>query len=119
MPATREGLESFTRGDLLPSPRAPRRLSVQAMSAKWVYEFEEGSGGMSELLGGKGAGIAEMVRAGMPVPPGFTITTEACRAYLGADGQPPQGMWEQVEAALGNLEQKADRRLGTRRNRCF
>ena len=67
---------------------------------------------MSELLGGKGAGIAEMVRAGMPVPPGFTITTEACRAYLGADGQPPQGMWEQVEAALGNLEQKADRRLG-------
>src|SRR5207237_10170695 len=47
---------------------------------KWVYQFREGSAKMRDLLGGKGAGAAEMTRAGMPVPPGFTITTEACRA---------------------------------------
>lgn len=48
---------------------------------KWVYLFSEGNGDMKDLLGGKGAGCAEMTRAGLPVPPGFTITTEACNAY--------------------------------------
>ena len=55
---------------------------------------------MRDLLGGKGAGAAEMTRAGMPVPPGFTITTEACRAYYAAGGKFPRGLWEQVLANL-------------------
>lgn len=49
----------------------------------WVYSFEEGNAGMRTLLGGKGANLAEMTRVGLPVPPGFTITTEACRAFSG------------------------------------
>ena len=56
-------------------------VPMPAARHKWVYHFTEGSAKMRDLLGGKGAGAAEMTRAGMPVPPGFTITTEACRAY--------------------------------------
>ena len=54
---------------------------------KYVYDFTEGNKDMKDLLGGKGANLAEMTRMGLPVPPGFTITTEACRAYL-ANGSP-------------------------------
>ena len=71
---------------------------------KWVYQFTEGSAKMRDLLGGKGAGAAEMTRAGMPVPPGFTITTEACRAYLAKGGKFPEGLWEQVTKALVVLD---------------
>src|SRR6202165_263381 len=79
---------------------------------KWVYQFSEGSAKMRDLLGGKGAGAAEMTRAGMPVPPGFTITTEACRAYYKAGGKFPKGLWEQVLPALKVLERKAGKRFG-------
>ena len=67
---------------------------------------------MRDLLGGKGAGVAEMTRAGMPVPPGFTITTEACRAYYAQGGKLPAGLWDQAESALKALERKAGKRLG-------
>src|SRR5438477_4732920 len=79
---------------------------------KWVYQFTEGSAKMRDLLGGKGAGAAEMTRAGMPVPPGFTITTEACRAYYASGGKFPKGLWEQVLAGLKVLERKASKKLG-------
>src|SRR5437868_5102999 len=79
---------------------------------KWVYQFSEGSAKMRDLLGGKGAGAAEMTRAGMPVPPGFTITTEACRAYYAAGGKFPKGLWEQVLPALKVLERKAGKKFG-------
>ncbi len=79
---------------------------------KWVYRFDEGGQEMRALLGGKGAGVAEMTRAGLPVPPGFTITTEACIAYLANRGTFPAGMWVQVEAHLAGLEAAAGRRLG-------
>jgi len=79
---------------------------------KWVYQFTEGSAKMRDLLGGKGAGAAEMTRAGMPVPPGFTITTEACRAYYASGGKFPKGLWEQVLAGLKVLERKAGKKLG-------
>src|SRR5438105_1988689 len=79
---------------------------------KWVYQFREGSAKMRDLLGGKGAGAAEMTRAGMPVPPGFTITTEACRAYYASGGKFPRGLWEQVLPALKVLERKAGKKLG-------
>ena len=74
--------------------------SASTATKKWVYHFEEGSAEMRALLGGKGAGCAQMTRAGLPVPPGFTITTEACNAYYQAGKQFPPGLWEQVLAAL-------------------
>ncbi|HEV2027459.1 MAG TPA: pyruvate, phosphate dikinase [Candidatus Dormibacteraeota bacterium] len=79
---------------------------------KWVYQFSEGSAKMRDLLGGKGAGAAEMTRAGMPVPPGFTITTEACRAYYAHGAKFPEGLWDQVLRALKTLEKKAGKRFG-------
>src|SRR5215218_1077870 len=85
-----------------------------ATRTKYVYEFSEGSREMRELLGGKGAGIAEMTRIGPPVrvPAGFTITTEACVAYMNNDGTFPDGLEEQVAEALGRLEEQAGKRLG-------
>jgi len=83
---------------------------------KWVYHFTEGSAKMRDLLGGKGAGAAEMTRAGMPVPPGFTITTEACRAYLAHGGKFPPGLWEQTTTALKTLERKTGKKFGDPNN---
>jgi pyruvate,orthophosphate dikinase len=83
---------------------------------KWVYHFRQGSAKMRDLLGGKGAGAAEMTRAGMPVPPGFTITTEACRAYYRVGGKFPPGMWEQTLASLKTLERNTGRKLGDPKN---
>src|SRR5438309_1917001 len=71
---------------------------------------------MRELLGGKGAGVAEMTNAGLPVPPGFTITTEACNAYYDSGKQFPPGMWDQTLAALRDLEQKTGKGFGDRNN---
>src|SRR5258706_3881605 len=87
-----------------------------ATAHKWVYRFSEGSAKMRDLLGGKGAGAAEMTRAGMPVPPGFTITTEACRAYLANKGKFPPGMWEQTTTALKSLERKTGKKFGDPNN---
>ena len=87
---------------------APRRRTRQ----KWVYLFEDGDGSMRDLLGGKGAGIAEMTRAGMPVPPGFTITTQACNAFYDGGREFPEGMWEQVLRALKDTERRAGKRFG-------
>src|SRR5438309_7286053 len=87
-----------------------------ATSRKWVYLFEEGNKDMRDLLGGKGAGVSEMTRAGLPVPPGFTITTEACNAYYAAGKRFPDGMWEQATDALKKVEEKAGKRLGDARN---
>src|SRR5258708_2551155 len=83
---------------------------------KWIYQFSEGSAKMRDLLGGKGAGAAEMTRAGMPVPPGFTITTEACRAYLANKGKFPSGLWEQTTTALKTLERKTGKKFGDPNN---
>ena len=78
---------------------------------KHVYLFEEGNASMRDLLGGKGAGLAEMTRLGFAVPPGFTITTKACNAY-NKSGRFPPGMWKQVDAALSQVESKGGRRFG-------
>src|SRR3712207_3673551 len=81
---------------------------------KWVYDFSEGSRDMRELLGGKGANVAEMTRILGPerVPAGFTITTEACIAYMKAGQAEPEGMDAEVAAALDRLERQAGKRLG-------
>jgi pyruvate, orthophosphate dikinase len=78
---------------------------------KYVYEFSEGDKDQKDLLGGKGANLAEMTRLGLPVPPGFIITTEACRHYL-ATGSEPDELRVQVTRALRHLEYRAGRRLG-------
>jgi pyruvate,orthophosphate dikinase len=91
------------------------------MTGKWVYLFreveqaEEYAGdweGVRSLLGGKGANLAEMTRIGVPVPPGFTVTTEACNAYLEAGVQFPEGMWEQELEALKATEEETGKRFG-------
>ncbi|HLH64997.1 MAG TPA: pyruvate, phosphate dikinase [Solirubrobacteraceae bacterium] len=84
------------------------------MSTKWVYDFAEGSREMRDLLGGKGANVAEMTRVLGPdrVPAGFTITTEACVAYMRAGRREPPGLDDQVAEALSRLERHAGRRLG-------
>ena len=83
------------------------------IATKWVYDFSEGSREMRELLGGKGSGIAEMTRVLGPelVPAGFTITTEACVAYM-RDGDVPAGFGDAVDAAIARLEAQAGRRFG-------
>jgi len=83
---------------------------------KWVYLFAEGNAGMRDLLGGKGAGVAEMTRAGLPVPPGFTITTEACNAYLSNGGHFPPDLWDQVLTALKTVESSTGRQFGNPQN---
>lgn len=82
------------------------------MTTKWVYLFNEGDKDMRDLLGGKGANLAEMTNAGLPVPPGFIITTEACNAYFANKKQFPEGMWEQVLEAIKTLEKESGKKLG-------
>ncbi|MFF4546785.1 pyruvate, phosphate dikinase [Streptomyces sp. NPDC001406] len=78
---------------------------------RYVYAFTEGGRDMADLLGGKGANLAEMTRMGLPVPPGFTVTTEACRAFL-ATGAEPDGMSRAISGHLSLLEAGAGRVLG-------
>ncbi|MFQ5409300.1 MAG: pyruvate, phosphate dikinase, partial [Anaerolineales bacterium] len=83
---------------------------------QWVRLFEEGDRTMVDVLGGKGAGLAEMSRAGLPVPPGFTITTAACRAYYENDKLFPEGMWSESKAALQAVEARTGKRFGDAAN---
>src|SRR5512134_664431 len=88
---------------------------------KWVYTFEEVSqaeayvggswDGVRSLLGGKGSGLADMTRAGVPVPPGFTVTTEACNEFRKA-GNFPDGQWDQMMTALKDVEKQTDKKFG-------
>jgi pyruvate,orthophosphate dikinase len=78
---------------------------------KYVYDFAEGNKDQKQLLGGKGANLAEMTNLGLPVPPGFTISTEACRAYL-ENGEEPDGLAEEVTEHLEALEKTMGKRLG-------
>ena len=90
--------------------------------AKWVYRFDEveeaearGEGEWDRvrgLLGGKGANLADMTRLGVPIPPGFTVTTEACNAYLAADEMFPDGLWQQVLDAIASMERASGKRFG-------
>src|SRR5690606_14376177 len=105
----------------------PKKREAQTKVAKrWVFLFDEidtvqemlgGSWDKTRaLLGGKGAGLGDMTRAGVPVPPGFTVTTEACNAYLAAKGQFPENMWEQVLDALRAVEKKGCKKFGDPQN---
>jgi pyruvate,orthophosphate dikinase len=81
---------------------------------RYVYDFDEPCDGGRELLGGKGIGLAEMTQLGVPVPAGFTITTEACRAYMRAGGRIPDGLDDEVAEHVAALEATTDKRFGDR-----
>ena len=78
----------------------------------YVYDFDEDSGGGRELLGGKGIGLAEMTQLGIPVPAGFTITTDACRAYMSASGDVPEGLDDEIARHIAALEERTGKRFG-------
>ncbi|MDE7197721.1 MAG: pyruvate, phosphate dikinase, partial [Lachnospiraceae bacterium] len=80
--------------------------------AKWVYLFEEGNADMRNLLGGKGANLAEMTNLGLPIPQGFTVTTEACTDYYNNGRQISDEIREQIFTALANLEEKQGKKFG-------
>ncbi|HPC09245.1 MAG TPA: pyruvate, phosphate dikinase, partial [Smithella sp.] len=84
--------------------------------AKYVYSFSEGYGKSKNLLGGKGVGLAEMAHLKIPIPPGFTITTEVCMEYLRNKGRYPQGLKEQVNKALDKMEKETGMRFGDPKN---
>jgi pyruvate,orthophosphate dikinase len=79
--------------------------------SRYVYSFDEPAPGGRELLGGKGVGLAEMTQLGVPVPAGFTITTDACRAYM-ATGDVPEGLDDEVDAHVAQLEEGCGKRFG-------
>ncbi len=93
-----------------------RAANQKTLTKKWVYLFSEGNKDMRDLLGGKGAGLAEMTNAKLPVPPGFTITTEACNTYTALGKKFPKGMWDQVLAAMKKVEAQTGKKFGDPKN---
>ncbi|HYH61412.1 MAG TPA: PEP/pyruvate-binding domain-containing protein, partial [Solirubrobacterales bacterium] len=79
---------------------------------RYVFDFSEDSAGGRELLGGKGIGLTEMTALGVPVPDGFTITTEACRAYLAGGGDVPTGLDTEIDAHIEALEKRTGKGFG-------
>src|ERR671918_2972940 len=104
---------------MLSSSISPRDSSIDSATqtertgdmTKWVYDFSEGDASQKNLLGGKGANLAEMTNIGLPVPPGFTITTEACNAYR-KEGGFPNGLLDEVSEHRKQLEETMGRQLG-------
>src|SRR4249919_3907394 len=90
-----------------------------ATKGKYVYQFgkkTDGNGGMKPLLGGKGANLAEMCRIGLPVPPGFTITTEVCTYYYANKRSYPPALRAQMEAGIASIEQQTGKKFGDLKN---
>src|SRR5438093_525141 len=83
-----------------------------AVATRFVYDFDETSEGGKEVLGGKGAGLAEMTALGVPVPAGFTIATDACRAYMAAGKELPEGLDAEIDRHLAALEERTGKRFG-------
>jgi pyruvate,orthophosphate dikinase len=99
--------------------RKPRRTTAKtdpAKAGKLIYTFGEGNASMRALLGGKGAGLAEMTNAGLPVPPGFTITTQACNAYYDAGREFPAGLWDDAVSHMQALERDTGKGFGDAAN---
>ena len=100
----------------LPPPKRvqPKKLEppTKLNLVKMTYSFEEGGAELRDLLGGKGAGLGEMTRIGLPVPPGFTITTEVCRRYMELGRQLPPGLEEEIHRRVAELERKTGKEFG-------
>jgi len=109
--AGRAGQQPFIVREDFREPYVPTFDAPSPQATKYVFDFTEGHKDLKDLLGGKGANLAEMTNLGLPVPPGFTISTDACRAYLAA-GAVPEGLDEQVSVYLDALERQMRRKLG-------
>ena len=94
-----------------PTSDRPHRAEKRYIYA-WGEGGAEGDATMRDLLGGKGAGLAEMTKAGLPTPPGFTITTEACNDYFAAGEQLPEGLWDDVLEAVKEVERRTGKGFG-------
>ncbi|MFC8943379.1 PEP/pyruvate-binding domain-containing protein, partial [Streptomyces griseoincarnatus] len=98
------------------STHADGRTGAAATSTpvgeRYVYDLSEGNADMRALLGGKGAGVAEMMRIGVPVPDGFTVTTSACVAAMRNGGAWPERLWDEIQTHLDALERRTGRTLG-------
>src|SRR5581483_2688538 len=92
------------------------RMTTRTATAKYVFFFDEGDASMKNLLGGKGAGLAEMTSAGLPVPSGFTISTEACLAFYDSGRRFPEGLPAQIGAAMHELEKRTGKEFGSVEN---
>jgi pyruvate,orthophosphate dikinase len=90
-------------------------MTVTAITSRYVYDFDEKASGGRAKLGGKGHGLSEMTQIGLPVPKGFTVTTDACRAYM-ATGAMPDGLAQQLDAAVRRLEVSTGKRFGAAEN---
>jgi pyruvate,orthophosphate dikinase len=93
-----------------------RVITQQPKGKKWVYTFAEGNVTMTQILGGKGANLADMTKIGLPVPPGFTITTEVCDYFYKNGKKYPQELRNQIDGAIVWLEQKTGMKFGDSRN---
>jgi pyruvate,orthophosphate dikinase len=98
------------------SPTERRHKASKRYIYAWGEGTAEGNGGMKDLLGGKGAGLAEMTIAGLPTPPGFTITTEACNDYFDAGEELPDGLWDDVLEAMKEVERRSGKGFGDPKN---
>jgi pyruvate, orthophosphate dikinase len=98
------------------SPTERRHEASKRYIYAWGEGTAEGNGGMKDLLGGKGAGLAEMTIAGLPTPPGFTITTEACNDYFDAGEKLPDGLWDDVLEAMKEVERRSGKGFGDPKN---
>ena len=99
-----------------PRKTAAKRSGAPESNGKLIYTFAEGNATMRSTLGGKGAGLAEMTNAGLPVPPGFTITTQACNAYYDAGKELPPGLWDDIVSHMKELEQQTGKGFGNPEN---
>jgi pyruvate, orthophosphate dikinase len=99
---------------------SPATDRAHKAATRYIYAWgggtAEGDGGMKDLLGGKGAGLAEMTKAGLPTPPGFTITTAACNDYFAAGEKLPDGLWDDVLEAMREVEQRSGKGFGDPKN---
>jgi pyruvate,orthophosphate dikinase len=98
------------------TPKSSVKAKPRKRSGRWTLLFEEGDASMRDLLGGKGAGLAEMSRIGLPVPPGFTITTEACLEYIRKERRFPTGLMDEVRARVRTIAQRTGKRFGDPEN---
>src|SRR4249920_795300 len=98
------------------SARRKAKPAAAPAKGKWVYSFGDGKASMRNLLGGKGAGLAEMANLGLPVPPGFTITTDVCTYYYANNKQYPANLRGQVEKALAQVGRITGKAFGDKSN---
>ena len=102
--------------------KAPAAKASKAKDIKYVYDFgkkTDGDARQRELLGGKGANLAEMARIGLPVPPGFTITTEVCTYYYANKKSYPKILDVQIRESVALMEKQLGKKLGDLKNLCF